>query len=138
MCIEYGRGVQTGSLLRCTGLQILDKKRFFRRSATLCVNSSSNVAYLISTYDAVCNLPSSGDSLWRERIAYERLREALVHTRISKAHSRRSQPTLTAFGRGTREAHSFGYVCKLITQVTIDLSTQLRLERRVSLSHYIG
>ena len=55
------RGVQPGSLLPRTSRQILEKKRRLRRSAVSCANCNGNV-YLTLTYDAACNLGSTGAS----------------------------------------------------------------------------
>ena len=52
------RSVQPRSLMHRTSLPNLAKKRFPRRSAVPCANSSGNV-YLTPTYDAACNLTIS-------------------------------------------------------------------------------
>ena len=59
VCFGYGRGVQTGSLLRLTSLYILENEHFHRRSTVSCANSSDNV-YLTPTYDGACNFAGSG------------------------------------------------------------------------------
>ena len=56
------RGVQQGSLLRRTSLQIPVKETFLRRSAVSSANSSSGNVYLTPSYDFACNLASLGVS----------------------------------------------------------------------------
>ena len=49
--------------------------------------------------------------MWREKIAFQRLRGALliVHIRIMKAGGHLPQPKFNGFGRKTCETHSFGH-----------------------------
>ena len=72
------RGVQPGSLSSRPSLQTHQfKKRFLRRSAASCANSSGNV-HVTPTYDNACSFGELRGFVWREWIPFERLRQAFA------------------------------------------------------------
>ena len=68
--------------------------------------------------------------MWRDRIAFERLRQAFVHIRINITRGRRPQPKLNGFSRETCETHSFGHDYRATNEIIENLGIQLRSERQ--------
>ena len=117
VCIRYGQGVQIGSLLRLTRLQIPENEQFFRRSAVSCANSSNNV-YLTPAYDGACNLANSGASCGVSGLHLNVWERLLVQILIPIARGHRLQLSLIGFKRETRVSHIYIYMGMSIRTLT--------------------